>query len=122
MSISSYTGLEKYFATRVSQPFSIEHIMNFISMNIIVKWFKVRRTAEFSLYLLPKSYTGSSNRDIIVAENVISFLKMTKMLSILIMHHVCEQIRNNGVKFWDNDIWPGNSLGLNAAEHIGTIY
>ena len=26
--------------------------------------------------------------------------------------------QDNDVKFWGNDIWPGNSPDLNAAEHI----
>ena len=30
-------------------------------------------------------------------------------------------LQDNGVKFWDNDIWPGNSPDLNVAEHIGSI-
>ena len=30
-------------------------------------------------------------------------------------------LRDNDVKFWGNDIWPGNSTDLNAAEHIRSI-
>ncbi|CAF4827389.1 unnamed protein product, partial [Rotaria sp. Silwood1] len=30
-------------------------------------------------------------------------------------------LQDNDVKFWGNDIWPGNSPDLNIAEHIGTI-
>jgi hypothetical protein len=30
-------------------------------------------------------------------------------------------LQDNDIKFWGNDIWPGNSPDLNAAEHIGTI-
>lgn len=29
--------------------------------------------------------------------------------------------QDNDVKFWGNDIWPGNSPDLNAAEHVGSI-
>ncbi|CAF5173205.1 unnamed protein product, partial [Rotaria magnacalcarata] len=28
-------------------------------------------------------------------------------------------LQENDVKFWGNDIWPGNSPGLNVAECIG---
>ncbi|CAF5030962.1 unnamed protein product, partial [Rotaria magnacalcarata] len=30
-------------------------------------------------------------------------------------------LQDNGIKFWGNNIWPGNSPDLNAADHIGTI-
>ena len=30
-------------------------------------------------------------------------------------------LKENGVDFWGNDIWPENSPDLNAAEHIGAI-
>jgi len=30
-------------------------------------------------------------------------------------------IRDNNIEFWGNNIWPGNSPDLNAAEHIGSI-
>ncbi len=29
--------------------------------------------------------------------------------------------QDNDIKFWGNDIWPGNSPDLNVAEHIGSI-
>ena len=46
-----------------------------------------------------------------------------KLSLFTIKHRVCEQIKlkDNDVKFWGNDIWPGNSPDLNAAEHIGSI-
>ncbi len=30
-------------------------------------------------------------------------------------------LRENGIDFWGNDVWPGYSPDLNAAEHIGSI-
>ena len=30
-------------------------------------------------------------------------------------------LQENNVKFWGNDIWPGNSPDLNVAERIGSI-
>ncbi len=30
-------------------------------------------------------------------------------------------IQDSNVKFWGNDIWSGNSLDLNVAEHTGSI-
>ena len=30
-------------------------------------------------------------------------------------------LQDNDIKFWGNDIWPGNSPDLNVAEHIGSI-
>jgi hypothetical protein len=30
-------------------------------------------------------------------------------------------IQDNDINFWGNNIWPGNSSDLNAAEHIGSI-
>jgi hypothetical protein len=29
--------------------------------------------------------------------------------------------QDNDVKFWGNDMWPGNLPDLNLAEHIGAI-
>jgi hypothetical protein len=30
-------------------------------------------------------------------------------------------IQDNNVKFWFNDIWPGNSPDLNVVQHIGIL-
>jgi len=30
-------------------------------------------------------------------------------------------LKENGIDFWGNDVWPGNSPDLNAAENIGAI-
>ena len=30
-------------------------------------------------------------------------------------------LREHGINFWGNNIWPGNSPDLNHAEHIGSV-
>ncbi|CAF2818222.1 unnamed protein product [Rotaria sp. Silwood2] len=79
-------------------------------------------------------WTGQYFRGTILAENVIPFLKNEENVidsnQVIFVHNKasCMQanqtqhlLRNNDVKFWGNDIWPGNSPDLNVAEHIGTI-
>ncbi len=81
-----------------------------------------------------KSWTGQYFRDIILTENVFPFLKNKENVidpdEVIFVHDKTQCMRanqtqhlfqDNGVKFWGNDIWPGNSPDLNAAEHIGTI-
>ena len=81
-----------------------------------------------------ESWTGQYFRDIILTENVIPFLKNNENVidpdEVILIHDKAPCMRanqtqhllqDNGVKFWGNDIWPGNSPDLNAAEHIGTI-
>ena len=80
-----------------------------------------------------ESWTGQYFRDIILTENVIPFLKNNENVidpdEVILIHDKAPCMRanqtqhllqDNGVKFWGNDIWPGNSPDLNAAEHIGT--
>ena len=57
-----------------------------------------------------ESWTGEYFRDVILTQNVFPFLNNEENV-----------IDPNDVKFWGNDIWPGNSPDLNAAEHVGSI-
>ncbi|CAF5046950.1 unnamed protein product, partial [Rotaria sp. Silwood1] len=81
-----------------------------------------------------ESWTGQYFRDIILTENVFSFLKNEENVidpdEVIFVHDKAPCMRatqtqhllqDNDVKFWSNDIWPGNSPDLNVAEHIGTI-
>jgi len=81
-----------------------------------------------------ESWTGQYFRDIILTENVFPFLKNKKNVidpdEVIFVHDKAPCMRanqtqhlfqDNDIKFWGNDIWPGNSPDLNAAEHIGSI-
>jgi hypothetical protein len=81
-----------------------------------------------------ESWTDQYFRDIVLTENVFSFLKNKKNVidpdEVIFVHDKAPCMRanqtqhlfqDNDVKCWGNDIWPGNSPDLNAAEHIGAI-
>ncbi|CAF1353673.1 unnamed protein product [Rotaria sp. Silwood1] len=81
-----------------------------------------------------ESWTGQYFRDIVLIENVIPFLKNEENVidhdEVIFVHDKAPCMRanktqhllqDNDVKFWGNDIWPGNSPDLNVAEHIGSI-
>ncbi|CAF1050798.1 unnamed protein product [Rotaria sp. Silwood1] len=81
-----------------------------------------------------ESWTGQYFRDIILTEHVFPFLKNEENVidpdEVIFAHGKAPCMRayqtqhllqDNDVKFWGNDIWPGNSPDLNMAEHIGTI-
>jgi hypothetical protein len=81
-----------------------------------------------------ESWTGQYFRDIILIENVSPFLKNRKNVidldEVIVVHDEAPCMRanqtrhllqDNDIKFWGNDMWPGNSPDFNAAEHIGTI-
>lgn len=81
-----------------------------------------------------ESLTGQYFRDIILTENVFPFLKNKKNVidvnEVIFVPDKAPCMRTNqtqhllqddDVKFWVNDIWPGNSPDLNAADQIGTI-
>ena len=81
-----------------------------------------------------ESWTGQYFRDMILTENVIPFLQneenVIDLEEVTFVHDKAPRmranqtqhlLRDNGVKFWGNDIWPGNSPDLNVAEHIGAI-
>ena len=75
-----------------------------------------------------ESWTGQYFRDIILTENVILFLKNEENVidpdEVVFVHdkapcmranQIQHLLQDNGVKFWGNDIWPGNSPDLNVA-------
>lgn len=81
-----------------------------------------------------KFWTGQYFRDIIFTQNVFPFLKNEENVidpdEVIFVHDKApcmkanqtqHLLKNNDVKFWGNDIWPGNSPDLNVAEHIGSI-
>jgi hypothetical protein len=81
-----------------------------------------------------ESWTGQYFRDIILMQHVFPFLtdeeNVIDLDNVIFVHDKapCMQanmtqhlIRDNNIEFWGNDIWPGNSPDLNAAEHIGSI-
>ena len=81
-----------------------------------------------------ESWTGEYFRDIILMQHVFPFLtdeeNVIDLDNVVFVHDKapCRRanmtqhlIRDNNIVFWGNDIWPGNSPDLNAAEHIGSI-
>ena len=81
-----------------------------------------------------ESWTGQYFRDMILTQNVFSFLKDQDNVidsdEVIFVHDKAPCMRanktqhllqDNDVNFWGNDIWPGNSPDLDAAEHIGSI-
>ncbi len=81
-----------------------------------------------------ESWTGQYFRDIILTQNVFPFLKNEDNVidpdEVIFVHDKAPRMRanktqdlfqDNDVKFWGNDIQQGNSLDLDAAEHIGSI-
>jgi hypothetical protein len=81
-----------------------------------------------------ESWTGQYFRDIILMQHVFPFLtdeeNVIDLDNVIFVHDKApcmranmtqHLIRDNNIEFWGNDIWPGNSPDLNAAEHIGSI-
>ncbi|CAF5015605.1 unnamed protein product, partial [Rotaria sp. Silwood1] len=81
-----------------------------------------------------ESWTGQYFRDIILTEHVFPFLKNEENVidpdEVTFIHDKASCTRayktqhllqDNDVKFWGNDIRPGNSPDLNVPEHIGTV-
>ncbi|CAF4651315.1 unnamed protein product [Rotaria sp. Silwood1] len=81
-----------------------------------------------------ESWTGQYFRDIILMQHVFPFLtdeeNVIDLDNVIFVHDKApcmranmtqHLIRDNKIEFWGNDIWPGNSPDLNAAEHIGSI-
>ena len=72
-----------------------------------------------------ESWTGQYFRDIILMQHVFPFLtneeNVIDLDNAIFVHDKAPCMRDNNIEFWGNDIWPGNSPYLNAAEHIGSI-
>jgi hypothetical protein len=81
-----------------------------------------------------ESWNGQYFRDRILTKNVFPFLKNKENLldpdEVIFIHDKAPCMRanqtqhlfqDNDVKFWGNDMWPGNLPDLNLAEHIGAI-
>ena len=81
-----------------------------------------------------ESWTGQYFRDVILMQNVFPFLRDEENVidpdEVIFVHDKAPCMRANmtqhliqdsDIKFWGNDIWPGNSPDLNVAEHFGSI-
>ena len=81
-----------------------------------------------------ESWTGQYFRDVILMQNVFPFLRDEENVidpdEVIFVHDKApcmranktqHLIQDNDIKFWGNDIWPGNSPDLNVAEHFGSI-
>lgn len=81
-----------------------------------------------------ESWNGEYFCTKILTENVIPFLTDSDNVLVVgettFIHDKTPCMRANatqqllkdaGVKFWGNDMWPGNSPDLNPAEHIGEL-
>ena len=81
-----------------------------------------------------QSWDGEYFRETVLKANVIPFLKnpenVISVNDVTFLHDKapCMKaratqmlLRSEDIDFWGNDIWPGNSPDLNAAEHIGAI-
>jgi hypothetical protein len=77
---------------------------------------------------------GEYFRDVILTQNVFPFLNNEENVidpdEVTFVHDKAPCMKanktqhlfqDNDVKFWGNDIWPGNSPDLNVAEHIRSI-
>jgi hypothetical protein len=94
-------------------------------------------TARKMLWVLKEqgeSWNGQYFRETILKENVIPFLRNPENVidneKVIFLHDKASCMKANatqhlledeGVNFWGNDIWSGNSPDLNPAEHIGAI-
>ena len=112
-----------------------------------VKWSETKRVLGYLSCSLSKNLCLSSknkgNRgmvniswdgETVLKANVIPFLKnpenVISVNDVTFLHDKapCMKaratqmlLRSEDIDFWGNDIWPGNSPDLNAAEHIGAI-
>ena len=81
-----------------------------------------------------KSWDGAYFQDVILLKHVIPFLNNPENVLVVgeatFLHDKAPCMRANAtqqllkqheIDFWGNDIWPGNSPDLNAAENIGAI-
>ena len=81
-----------------------------------------------------ESGTGQYFRDTILVQHVFPFLKNEENVidvdEVVFVHDKApcmkanmtqHLIQDNGINFWGDNIWPGNSPDLNAAEHVGTV-
>lgn len=81
-----------------------------------------------------QSWDGAYFRERILLEHVIPFLndegKVISVGETTFVHdhascmraNVTQQLlRDQGMKFWGNDIWSGNSLDLNSTENSGEV-
>jgi len=94
-------------------------------------------TAKKLLWALKEhgqSWDGAYFREIILRQHVIPFIRdPTNVLDtneVIFLHDKAPCMKANatqqllgdeGVKFWGNSIWPGNSPDMNPAENIGAI-
>lgn len=81
-----------------------------------------------------QSWDGEYFRETILGENVIPFLNNSENVLVVgettFVHDraPCMKanktqayLKSNGIQFWGNDIWPGNSPDLNPTENLGEI-
>jgi len=81
-----------------------------------------------------ESWDGAYFREKILTDRVIPFLQDPENVLIveeaIFVHDKApcmranatqQLLRESGIEFWGNEIWPGNSPDLNAAEHLGAI-
>lgn len=94
-------------------------------------------TAKKMLWVIKEhgqSWDGAYFRNVILVENVIPFLNDPDNVLVVgettFLHDKApcmranatqQLLKENGIDYWGNDIWPGNSPDLNAAESIGAI-
>jgi len=81
-----------------------------------------------------ESWDGGYFREKILTERVIPFLSDPENVLVVgepvFLHDKApcmraeatqHELKQHGVDFWGNDVWPGNSPDLNPAEHVGAI-
>ncbi|CAF1517894.1 unnamed protein product [Didymodactylos carnosus] len=94
-------------------------------------------TAKNLLWVLKEdgqSWNGAYFREIILQKHVTSFLRnpinILDTNEVIFLHDKAPCMKANatqhlpedeGVNFWGNSIWPGNSPDMNPAENIGAI-
>ena len=94
-------------------------------------------TAKKLMWILKEqgqSWDGGYFREVVLQQHVIPFLRNSNNVldtnEVIFLHGKASCMKANatqhlledeGIKFWGNSIWSGNSLDMNPAENIGAI-
>jgi len=111
-----------------------EHYRQMVAHPVCIGLF-VMFTAKRMMWVIKEkgqSWTGDYFRDVILQQHVLPFLvDPANVICVGESTFVHDKapcmranatqalLRNNGIQFWGNDMWPGNSPDLNPAEQVG---
>lgn len=127
---------DRIWSENVSDIEDSEHYRQIVRTPACIGLF-VMFTARKMMWVIKErgeSWDGVYFRDTILLDNVIPFLNNPDNVLVVgestFLHDKAPCMRANatqqllkqhGIDFWGNDVWPGNSPDLNAAENIGAI-